>query len=110
MPGTAAASRHDRRAGRLSDTLRGAVSAKPFYAEVSLYRQQIALYLAHFPRDRFLFMDFAELATNPVAVARCCIAFAGLDPGRAALELDTPKNASFQFNGLGRAAFALVSE
>ncbi len=99
---TISAYRHDRRAGRLTGTLQDAVTAEPFYADVSRYRHQVELYRAHFPRDCFLFIDFAELTADPAGVARRCIAFAGLNPDAAAFDLGQPKNAAFQFNGLGR--------
>ena len=101
---------HDRRAGRPLGSLQEAVSAKPFYTDVSRYHQKIALHLAHFPRERLMFVDFAELTANPVAVARRCIAFAGLDPDAAALDLGEPKNSAFQFNGLGRVFFKLFPD
>lgn len=101
---------HDRRAGRALGSLQQAVSTEPFYADVSRYHQQIALYLAHFSRDRFLFIDFAELTADPLGVARRCIAFAGLNPDAAALDLGEPKNAAFQFNGLGRLFFNLFPD
>lgn len=101
---------HDRRAGRPLGSLQQAVATEPFYADVSRYHQQIALYLAHFPLDRFLFIDFAELTANPVEVARRCIAFAGLDPDATALDLGEPKNSAFQFNGLGRLFFNLFPD
>jgi hypothetical protein len=43
-------------------------------------------------------------------VARHCIEFAGLDAGRASLRLEEPKNAAFQFNGLGRLFFNLFPD
>ena len=101
---------HDRRAGRSLGPLREAVSAQPFYADVSRYHRQIELYFAHFPRDRFLFINFAELSADPLGVARRCIAFAGLDPGKATLNLGEPKNAAFQFNPAGRFFFSLFPD
>jgi hypothetical protein len=108
---TISAYHHDRRAGRLSNsTLREAVSATPFYMDVSRYQRQIAPYLAEFPRERFLFVSFDELTRDPLRVARHCIEFAGLDAGRASLRLEEPKNAAFQFNGLGRLFFNLFPD
>ena len=107
---TISAYRHDRRAGRLHGGLRDAVASHPFYADVSRYRRQIEPFLAHFPLDRFLFVDFRELSDDPVGVARRCIAFAGLDPDAAALDLGAPKNAAFQFNGIGRMFFTLFPD
>lgn len=108
---TVSAYQHDRRVGRLGKaTLREAVAAMPFYADVSRYHQQIAPFLRHFPRERFLFVDFASLSADPAGVARDCIAFAGLDPEKAPLALGGPKNAAFQFNGLGRRFFNLFPD
>tara|TARA_R110002096_G_scaffold206808_3_gene393074 strand:- start:364 stop:1206 length:843 start_codon:yes stop_codon:yes gene_type:complete len=98
---------HDKRSGHPLGDLRQAVDQEPFYVDVSLYHSQISLYLRHFPRERFLFVDFEEIGHDPVAVANRCIAFAGLDPNRAALRFDAPKNQSFQFNGIGRRFFDL---
>jgi hypothetical protein len=101
---------HDKRAGRLPASLREAVETQPFYTEVSRYSEQIAPFLAHFPRDRFLFIDFAELSANPAGVAKRCMAFACCDPSAIDLRLDEPKNASFQFNGAGRLFFRLFRD
>lgn len=98
---------HDRRSGRLTDDLRRTVDREPFYVNVSYYHKQLAAYLQHFPRERFLFVDFAELSRDPVGVAERCIAFAGLDPVQGQLQFDEPRNQSFQFNGLGRIFFKL---
>jgi hypothetical protein len=101
---------HDKRAGRPIGSLREAVDAEPFYADVSRYHWQISLYLEHFPRGQFLFVNFAELTADPVGIAKRCIAFAGLDPALATLNLGEPKNAAFQFNGLGRRFFSLFPD
>ena len=98
---------HDKRAGHPLDDLRSTVDSQPFYVDVSLYHSQIAQYLKHFPRERFLFIDFDELSRDPIAVAKRCIAFAGLDQDRGELRFDAPKNQSFQFNGIGRVFFNL---
>ena len=98
---------HDRRSGRLTEGLRETVDRQPFYVNVSFYHKQLAAYLEHFPRDRFLFIDFDELSRDPVGVAKRCIAFAGLDPDRGTLHFDAPRNQSFQFNRLGRIFFNL---
>lgn len=100
---------HDQRAGRLGKSpVREIVSANPFYTDVSRYFRQIAPYLERFPRDRFLFIDFRDLSSDPVATFRRCVAFAGLDPSKAAPELGTPKNSAFQFNRIGRGIFRLL--
>ena len=98
---------HDKRAGHPLGELRQAVDDTPFYVDVSFYHTQIAQYLAHFPRDRFLFIGFDELGRDPVGVAERCIAFAGLDPSKGDLKFEEPKNQSFQFNGIGRIFFNL---
>lgn len=108
---TISAYQHDRRAGRLANsTLREAVSATSFYTDVSRYYRQFAPYAAMFPRERFLFIEFSELIRDPVQVARQCIEFAGLDAGSVTLRLAEPKNAAFQFNGLGRSLFNLFPD
>lgn len=108
---TISAYQHDRRAGRLANsTLREAVAASPFYTDVSRYHRQFALYAAVFPRERFLFIEFGELTRDPVQVARRCIEFAGQDSGKVTLRLAEPKNAAFQFNGLGRQFFNLFPD
>jgi hypothetical protein len=88
---------HDRRAGRLTEDLRQVVEKSPFHLDVSRYHRQITPYLNHFPRDRFLFIDFVGLSNDPVGVAERCVAFAGLDPARGQLEFDRPRNQSFEF-------------
>ena len=108
---TVSAYQHDRRAGRLANsTLREAVLSTPFYTDVSRYHRQIEPYAAAFPMERFLFIGFDDLTRNPDEVARRCIEFAGLDAGRLSFRLEEPKNAAFQFNGLGRQFFNLFPD
>lgn len=98
---------HDRRSGRLSEDLRTTVDDHPFYVDVSYYHSQLEAYLRHFPREQFLFIDFAELSRDPVGVANRCVVFAGLDPARGNIHFEEPRNQSFQFNGIGRAFYNL---
>ncbi|HEY7580191.1 MAG TPA: sulfotransferase [Acetobacteraceae bacterium] len=70
---------HEVRAGRESRSLREAVEQSAYYSMASYYHRQITLFLRHFPLDRFRIIRFEEFAQQPLATARACLRFAGLD-------------------------------
>lgn len=47
----------------------------------SFYARQLELYLAHFPQERLLVIDQAELRTDRAEVLRRVFGFLGVDPG-----------------------------
>ena len=52
----------------------------------SLYYRQLEQFLHHFPdRDRYLILDFDDLALAPSGVVRRCVEFLGLDPHQSNL-------------------------
>lgn len=55
---------------------------------MSLYASQLDEYLAHFPAERFLVVDQAELLTDRDAVLREVFAFVGVDPEFSSAEFD----------------------
>ena len=91
---------HARRSGYESKPLREAAPASSLYIRASSYSYQIGHYLEFFPIERFLFLDFRRLRSDPVAVLRECWDFIGVEPIRPpALNV---KNEGFQFNRIGR--------
>lgn len=70
------------------------------------YVTQIQAYLAHFPRDRMLFLKFEDYARDPSAVLRQITDFLGLDPVPSdILESDAARTniARDHFQGWGEA-------
>ncbi len=100
---------HDVRAGRESCSLRAAVEQSAYYSMASYYHRQITPFLRHFPLDRFLILRFEEFAKQPLAIARHCIRFAGLDDSGISFRPEI-RNRSFIYNSFGQKLRELVGE
>lgn len=93
---------HNRRHGHESLALRDAIREDPAYLEVSDYAAQLQRYFEYFPQDSFKILIFERMTRDPVAAARECLAFLGVDPDAVALEFERPKNQGYQLNRAGR--------
>lgn len=91
---------HDVRAGRESRSLRAAVEQFAYYSMASYYHRQITPFLRYFPLDRFLIHRFEDFAQQPLAIARDCIRFAGLDDSGIRFKPET-RNRSFLYTSFG---------
>ena len=85
-------------------SLPDALRRDPMLVIPGLYAAQIERYLAVFPREKFLFLDFAELTSDPAAVlARTC-GFLGISS--EGMETETSERArhgAIRLSGVGRA-------
>jgi Sulfotransferase family len=100
---------HDVRAGRERRSLREAIEQSAYYTMASYYHRQITPFLRHFPLDRFLILRFEDFAKQPLAIARKCIRFAGLDDSGISLQPET-RNQSFLYNGFGQKLRQVLGE
>lgn len=115
----ASAHKHNLRRGGLRDprvSLVAACEADPMLVVAGRYADQIERYLEVFPRERFLFLDFRRLVSDPGAlVSEVCdflgVSAAGIDPARS----EDDMHRAYQWTRLGalslrlrRAAPALV--
>ncbi|MBF0372040.1 MAG: sulfotransferase, partial [Alphaproteobacteria bacterium] len=55
-----------------------AVAESPMYLAAGDYAAQAEAWLAHFPREALLFVDFRDFRRDPAGVARRCLAFLGI--------------------------------
>jgi hypothetical protein len=77
-------------------------------ALASRYGDQIERYLAVFPPERFLFLDFRVLTADPAATVRQTCAFLGIDP--PALDLsgaEAEKHPAYRLTPAGQAIHRL---
>ncbi len=97
---------HGRRGGYESRPLREAATASSLYIRGSSYSYQIRHYLEFFPIERFLFLDFRQLRTDPEAVLRQCWDFIGVEPIEPSAA--DARNEGFQFNRAGQLITSLI--
>jgi hypothetical protein len=100
---------HEVRAGRETRALREAVEQSAYYSMASYYHRQISPFLRHFPLDRFHIIRFEEFARQPLATARACVRFAGLDDRGISFRSET-RNRSFLYNGFGQGLRRVLGE
>lgn len=100
---------HDVRAGRERRSLHEAVEQSAYYSMASYYHRQITPYLRHFPLEKFLIIRFEAFASDPLAIARTCIRFAGLDDGAVSFQPRTT-NQSFLYSGFGQKLRRVLGE
>jgi len=88
-----------------------AIEASPQYLDQSDYAGQLGVYLEHFPRDRFHILTFESFKRDPTGCVRECLEFLGLEAGKLELDAaDRARNASYQYNGVGRWVATLLNE
>ena len=100
---------HDVRAGRERRSLRAAVEQSAYYSMASYYHRQITPFLRYFPLDRFLIHRFEDFAGEPLAIARDCIRFVGLDGSGIRLRPET-RNQAFLYNTFGEKLRRVLGE
>ena len=101
---------HTVRYGTETRPFRQAIRENPNYLATSTYSRQIALYLRHFPLERFLFLDFAAVTATPDEAARRVLAFFGVDDDWRPAALERPLNRTLVLNGPGRAVRAVLGD
>ncbi|TQE98977.1 MAG: sulfotransferase domain-containing protein [Spiribacter salinus] len=96
---------HDVRIGEQSAPFREVIERYPYYADMSEYLAQIRLYREHFPGERFLFLRFEDLQSDPESVVRQCRCFLGLDSN---VGLSVDQGSTHASYNPGRVAGALI--
>ena len=89
---------HQVTAGHEQRPLLQAVEESSYYKRFSKYAEQLEAYLAFFPSDNVLVVEFEELIAEPQKVLNQCLNFIGL-PEKQDIELGLHKNKSFQLTG-----------
>ena len=93
---------HTVRYGDERRPFRQAIQDNPNYLATSTYSRQIAIYLRHFPLDRFLFLDFATVTRAPADAVRRSLTFLGIDDTWQPAAPERALNRSLVLNGPGR--------
>lgn len=81
---------------------RAALAKSPQFLDRSRYVGQLRLYLEWFPLESFHILLFEDMRADPVAAAKHCFRFLGLDNPRFEPIFDRAKNESFRYNAMGR--------
>lgn len=89
---------HARRSGEETRPLEKAITATSMYIRTSSYAHQIKHFQAYFQAERFLFIDFGELCSQPQTVIDRCVAFLGLSAQD--ISIGQPRNSGFQYHPL----------
>jgi hypothetical protein len=91
---------HNRKYGYEKRPLKAAIERDPLYLHISMYYAQLELYLALFPREQLLIVQFEELVRDQLTVLNRCEAFIGVTPSSS---VESRKdNQGAQYNSLGR--------
>lgn len=90
---------HQVTAGYEQRPLIQAIEESSYYKRFSKYAEQLHHYLAYFPKDNVLVVEFEELIKDPSKVVNQCLSFMGL-PEKENVELGLHKNKSFQLTGV----------
>jgi hypothetical protein len=101
---------HEVRADREKSTLREAVEQSRYYVTSSYYHRQIKPFLNHFPRDRFLIVNFADFTRDPLHIAHQCSEFFGTKRSDFAFRREEPRNQAFLYSQLGLTLRNLAGE
>ncbi|GBF33920.1 sulfotransferase protein [Desulfocucumis palustris] len=99
---------HNVRTGREKRTFEEAIKNTTFYLDVSNYIGQIKIWLKYYSFDHFLFVIFEDLKKNPQWVADECFKFLGINS--VLVELDSPKNKSYELSWMGKRINNIVSK
>jgi hypothetical protein len=89
---------HDVRQGNEKLPFRKALEEDSSFLRISSYAEQLKMYLEYFPREAFQVLFFEDLIKDPVATARLCFKFLGVDEN-IVLDLKSGKNKSFVYRG-----------
>lgn len=93
---------HSVRAGSETRPFREAVTNSAHYLAPSHYHKQLAYFSELFPSDSFLLLDFADMRNETVAMCHRVFDFLLLPACEVLSENASPRNQSFQYNGLGK--------